>query len=424
MALLNLPSFFCVKAVAMIPYARALQIIRDAMMSRKLATETVPLADAVGRVCAADLTAGLDIQPFDNAAMDGFAVRRDDLAQASGAHPVRLPVAGVISAGEDATATTLAAGTCWRIMTGAMIPAGCDAVVQGEDVGVEDTHAVFTGMPPLGLHIRRKGEDFRKGDTLLARGSKVGVAHVLPLATQGIGTVTVFKKPRILFIPTGLELVDTPGVSLAHGQIYNSNRCYAESFLRALGAEVTVCDIVRDDPVEFAGILTQAMAERYDLVVSSGAVSAGAFDFVSSGLRDAGARILYHKVAMKPGKPNLLAVLPSETIYFGLPGNPVATAVGLRFFVAEALRILWMQKPELPVYAQVSKGISFKAGLSHVLKGRLDYGADGVVRVSIFDGQESFKVSPFLDMNCWVHVAPERAGLEDGDLVEAYMLQV
>lgn len=406
----------------MITYDNALQIIRETALTRPLGKEDVPLTQAANRICAADLYADMDIQPFDNSAMDGFAVRREDLKNAALTIPLRLTKAGIIAAGQDSEGLRIAPMTCWHVMTGAMIPAGTDAIIPVEDVRIENDHVIFSAPPESGQHIRRAGEDFKKGTLLLPTGTTLTPAHILPLATLGIAHVTVFKKPKILFIPTGTEIIDDLNAPLANGHIYNSNRFHAQAFLNAIDADVTIHDIIRDDLSAFAGALARAQNEHYDIIVSSGAVSAGTFDFVKDGLEQSGAKILYHKMKLKPGKPNLLATLPSGALYFGLPGNPAATAVSLRFFVAEALRMIRGQKPEGPVYARALNSFTKKRGLHMVLKGRLTYGADGTLGVDFLDGQESFKVSPFLNMNGWIHVAEDQEEIKAGEIVATYPL--
>lgn len=404
----------------MITYIQALQIIKDSASRMRPETERIALADAVGRVCAEDVTAGLDIQPFDNSAMDGFAVRLAEFP--SMATPVRLKKAGVMGAGRVCEGAVLEDGCCWHIMTGAPLPAGTEAIVPIENTALDGDFVIFGEKPAAGQHIRYVGEDFKKGARVLSAGDKVSAGHILPLATLGIADIVVYKKPRVLFISTGDEVVDDLRKDLRNGEIYNGNRFYALSFLTACGVDVTIHDTIRDDPEQFVAALRVAESEKYDIIVSSGAVSAGSFDFVREGLEKAGARVLYHKIKLKPGKPNLFAELASGALYFGLPGNPVATAVGLRFFVSEALRVSRKQKPELPVYARVMNAFSKKPGLHMVLKGKLEYWEDGSITVDILDGQESFRVSPFLSMDCWIYVPEDRGTVKSGDVVEVYPL--
>lgn len=404
----------------MITYIQALQIIKDTASRMRPETERIALADAVGRVCAEDVAAGLDIQPFDNSAMDGFAVRLVEFPATVA--PVRLKKVGVMGAGRVCEGAVLEDGCCWHVMTGAPLPAGTEAIVPIENTALDGDFVIFGEKPVAGQHIRYAREDFKNGTRVLSAGDKVSAGHILPLATLGIADITVYKKPRVLFIPTGDEIVDDLRKDLRNGEIYNANKFYAFSFLTACDVDVTIHDTVRDDPEQFVAALHVAESEKYDIIVSSGAVSAGSFDFVREGLEKAGARILYHKIKLKPGKPNLFAELSSGALYFGLPGNPVATAVGLRFFVSEALRVSRKQKPELPVYARVMNAFSKKPDLHMVLKGKLEYWEDGSITVDILDGQESFRVSPFLSMDCWIYVPEDRDAIKSGEIVEVYPL--
>lgn len=408
----------------MLSYYDAVQLLQKMALSVAPLVETVPLAEGIGRICAQDVHAPIDVQPFDNAAMDGFAVKVHDVEGATEDHPVRLRKCGVVAAGRNTDHVALEAGTCLHVMTGAAIPDGVEAVVQIEDVCVEGDIVRFMRPATAGQHIRRAGEDFMQGDRLLSCGDTITVAHILPLATLGVATVTVFKKPKVLFIPTGTEIVDDLSQSLQHGEIYNSNKFYTVAFLASCGADVVVHDTIRDDVGAFVDALRQIDGQGYDVIVSSGAVSSGSFDFVRDGLEQAGAEVLYHKIKLKPGKPNLLARMPGGGVYFGLPGNPVATAVGLRFFVAEYLKTMRRQNAYEPVYARVVNGFYKKSGLHMILKGRMEYWDDGSITVDILDGQESFKTSPFLNMNCWVHMPEDADTIKSGDVIETFPLNI
>lgn len=415
-----MPARYIVMIEAMISYNEAMKIIRDAASVRMLDTEKVTLHDAVGRVCAKDVVAGLDIQPFDNAAMDGFAVRLNDLRGATADHPVRLRRVSIIGAGANNQSPSIESGACCHVMTGAKIPPLTEAIIPIEDAIVEGDIIKFAKEPQSGQHIRRRGQDFRMADQVIKRGNRITPAHVLPLATLGVSALQVFKRPKVLFLSTGTEIVDELGVPLEEGQIYNSNRPYARAFLNALGVEWHEQVTIRDDLNQFLDVLKLVNQENFDIVVSSGAVSAGSYDFVKEGLEKHGANIFYHKIKLKPGKPNLLAKLPSGSLYFGLPGNPVATAVGLRFFVAEAVRIMQSMEPEIPFHARAMNKFSKKSGLHMILKGKLEHWEDGTLTAEILDGQESFMVKPFLGMTGWVHLPEEQEVVKSGEIVEMF----
>lgn len=406
----------------MISFESAQKIIRERASKYRLDTEVIALHGAAGRVCAEEVLAPLTIQPFDNSAMDGFAVRIGDLEGASEGTPVVLEKSGVIAAGDPVPEKALMAGKCIHIMTGAPVPKGSDAVVPIENVDVQDSKITFRFVPKPMANIRRAGEDFQKDDEILKSGDALGVTYILPLATLGVSQLRVFKKPKVAFMATGREIVDDLSAPLESGQIYNSNRPYALAMLDALGCDVLSCDTVRDDLKVFCKKLEALMAENCDIIISSGAVSAGEFDFVKDGLEKIGADIIFHKVKLKPGKPNLFAILPNGAFYFGLPGNPVASAVGLRFFVVSALRAMMGQEPEKPLHARAMTKFVKKSGLHMILKGKSESWEDGTRSVDILDGQASFMVSPFLKMNCWLHVPEALQIIKPGDVVEFYPL--
>lgn len=406
----------------MINFYAALQEIDKAICGRALAQENVDIMDSVGSVLAADVFSALDIQPFDNSAMDGFAVKLSDLGAATKDHPAVLKKAGVVGAAHCIEQNILAAHSCVHVMTGAVLPEGAEAIVPIENTESDGNNVRFFSCPQAGAHIRRRGEDFKAGQRVLPAGTRIGTAHILPLTTLGFARLPVVCRPRVLFIATGAELVADLDAPLQTGQIYNSNSYYARAYLSSIGADVDAIAVVEDNPQQFFDIIKAAETKPYDVIVSSGAVSAGAFDYIRSELEKAGAEILYHKVAMKPGKPNLLARLSSGQVYFGLPGNPVATAVGLRFFVRRALAAMMGEESENPIVARMTHDFEKKAPLHMILKGYMTISEDGAVDVAVADGQESFMVRPFLQMNCWIFMPQELMRISAGDKVKIYPL--
>jgi len=404
----------------MISFSQAQRIIWEASGHKMLKKEFIPLKDISGRVSATDLNAPMDVQPFDNTAMDGFAVRLSDLVAASPDHPVMLKKSMIIEPGSSKKRYVLEQGTCIQIMTGAPMPEGAEAIVPVEEVVIKDKGVVFTTCPKQGAHIRTKGEDFKKDAKIIKAGERLTIAHILPLATLGISQVLVYTKPKILFLSTGKELVDAMEASLKHGEIYNANKPFAMKFLEDFGMECHESAIINDDIDQFIATLNKSSEQNFDMIISSGAVSAGLSDFVKSGLEKVGANILYHKIKLKPGKPNLFATLPSGPLYFGLPGNPVATVIGLRFFLTTALRAMTGQSQERPMYARAKNHFSKKPGLQMILKGKTEHLKEGLLTVDILDGQESFMVRPFLTMNSWVFVPEEIERIIPGEMVEFY----
>lgn len=402
----------------MISYEQAKSILVETGSQKRIKTQKVPTQNLVGRICAADVVAPLDIQPFDNSAMDGFAVRTSDLKEDGGI----LIKAGMIAAGDSVPEEAIKSGECIEIMTGAPVPPGVEAVVPIELVQVEGTKISFKALPEKGGNIRKAGEDFKKGMGVLKAGEVIHPQHIMPLAALGIAEAQVYQKPRAVFLATGSELVEDLSQDLKPGQIYNSNRPYGLAALMAMGVECVSAPSVPDDPDRFEALLKELSSQNIDFIVSSGAVSAGKFDFVRKGLEQAGAEILFHKVKIKPGKPNLFARLPNGTLYFGLPGNPVATTAGLRFFVQPTLRAMMGIEEEKPVRAKITTSFKKRGGVRMFLKARAQSQEDGSFTAALLEGQASFMVRPFLDMNCWA-IAPEGPEeMKAGDVVDLYPL--
>jgi molybdopterin molybdotransferase len=402
----------------MISYDEAQKIIFEVGAAQKIKTETISLSECVGRVCTTDIQAPIDIQPFDNSAMDGFAIRLVDLNEDGGT----LVKSGIIAAGDSVPKDSLQAEKCVEIMTGAPTPSGAEAVVPIELVTVQGDQVSFKSCPKMGNNIRLAGEDFKKGMAVLTAGEPIQVQHIMPLAALGIDKIEVYKKPRAVFLATGDELVEDLSQDLKSGQIYNSNRPYGLAALEVMGVECVAAPCAPDDLDHFESLLKELTTQDIDFIISSGGVSAGKFDFVRKGLEQAGAEILFHKVKIKPGKPNLFARLPNGTLYFGLPGNPVATAAGLRFFVQPCLRAMMGMVEEKPVQAKAMTPFKKRIGLRMFLKARAESWDDGLLTVDLLDGQASFMVSPFLNMNCWA-VAPEGAEIiKAGDIIDLYPL--
>lgn len=289
--------------------------------------ETVALEDATGRVLAEAVSTPIPLPPFDNSAMDGYAVRLGDL---SGEGPWRLPLAQRIAAG-DASGGVLHSPAAARILTGAPVPEGADAVVMQENVTVEGGHVVVRRRPRPGENIRRAGDDLAQGSPILPAGVPIGAREAAALAAVGAARVRVHRRVRVAFFSTGSELRQ-PGEPLGPGQIWNSNRFQLRAALAEPWIEALDLGAVADEPGLLRATLERAAREA-DLVVTTGGVSVGEEDHMPRLLVEAGGRARVMKVAMKPGKPLTVGTL-GEAVYLGLPGNPVSAFVTWRLIGA------------------------------------------------------------------------------------------
>lgn len=377
-------------------------------------------AKSVGRVLAGAITSPADLPPFDNAAMDGFALHAGDAQLARGS---RHAVLGTQVAGD---AHARAKGGAWEITTGARLPAGMDTVVPVEQVTWIDRDA---GAPPCfrlgvevraGQHVRRQGEDVRRGTVVMAAGDVVQAQHLALFAALGIDAAPVVRRPRVAIICTGRELVDDPAQVLQSGQIRNSSGPFLAARAAAAGAEVVSAQTIGDDPAAFVRAVAHALDVGAQVLLCTGAVSMGRHDFVPDAVRTLGAQIHFHKVRIRPGKPLLFATLPGGSLFFGLPGNPVATAVGLRFFVEPALRAMLGLPVERPLRVPLHEPLQQRTALHCFLKGHVGIDDGGQLRASVLAGQESFRIRPLLEANAWIVVGESAAPVTAGTLVDVY----
>jgi molybdopterin molybdotransferase len=292
----------------------------------RLEVETVPLDAAWGRILAAPIVAARALPPADHSAMDGFAVRASDT-------PGLLPIAATLGAGDPA-AQPLAPGMAARIMTGAMIPAGADAVVIREEADDRGGHVHLATPARPGAHIRRRGEDVAQGDRVLEPGARLDPGAIALLAALGHVEVEVTRRPRVALISTGDELVEV-GQEPGPGQIVSSSARALAAQIREAGGEPVDLGIVRDRPEDLEAALTRGLAE--DVLVTTGGVSVGERDHVKAALARAGVTLEFWKVAIKPGKPLVFGTGRGGKPVFGLPGNPVSSMVVFELMVRPAL---------------------------------------------------------------------------------------
>lgn len=326
----------------------------------------IPIRDAAGMVPTRDLVAPHDSPRFDNSAMDGYAVRRDDLHRL----PVTLELVGEVRAGVD-SAAQVHTGVAVRIMTGAPVPAGADAVVPVEDATEGDAAVTIHAAPPEHGHIRPAGDDVRVGDVLVRAGDELGPGEIAMLAAMGFSPFEVHRRPVVAIVSTGDELV-APEVTPAAGQIRDSNSVALQALVHAAGGRARVYGPVRDDKDEVERVLLDA-AQDADLVVSSGGVSVGRYDFVRAVVEERG-RLDLWRVAMQPGKPVVSGAIDA-TPFLGLPGNPVSIHIGFEQFVRPAIRKMrgCSQLLRPVVTARLTERVEKKPGRLHFVRVRLAF---------------------------------------------------
>jgi molybdopterin molybdotransferase len=376
----------------------------------------VPVAEAAGMVPAADLFAPHPLPRFDNSAMDGYALRQADVVEV----PATLRVIGEVRAGEPGE-IEVAAGTAARIMTGASVPPGADAIVPIEEAHEVDGTVTIMVAPRERAHIRPAGDDVKEGDLLVPAGMELGAGELALLASVGLSPVTVHRRPVVAVLATGDELV-APETEPGPGQIRDSNSVALRALIEEAGGEVRLVASVPDELAAVRAAVADA-ADGADLVVSSGGVSVGRYDFVKQVVEDSGA-LDFWRVAMQPGKP-VVSGRVGETPFLGLPGNPVSIHIGFEQFVRPALRKMRgctdLLRPTLT--ARLATRIEKRPGRLHFVRVRLSFeGRDVIATPS--GAQGSHIQSSLVDCHGVARFATEEAVLDEGAevIVEVWKL--
>ena len=356
----------------MIPVAEAIRIVVEE--TEPLAAGRVALGEALGRVLAEDVFADTDLPPFDRAQMDGYAVRSADLRET----PARLRVVGEAAAG-GGWRGTLRAGEAVRIMTGAPLPAGADSVQQVEVTREDEAGGtvLIERATEAGQFYVPRGREVRAGERVLEAGEEINAARTAVLASFGYAEVPVRRRPRVAVLATGTELVQV-GEKPGEDQIRDSNSYSLAAYARLAGAAVERLPFASDDP-ELLRREIEAAAARSDLLVLSGGVSMGRYDFTKAALHALGAEIFFERVALRPGKPTVFARLPEGCLVFGLPGNPVSVSVTFNLFARTALRRMQGSREAAPreERAVLSRAAKGAAGRASYLPAALSTDAEG-----------------------------------------------
>ncbi len=370
------------------------------------------MLQALGKSSASKVLSQIQVPSFRNSAMDGFAVRASDLQSVSANSKKRLKIIATIAAGEVVTRDESGAV---QIMTGAQVPSGYDAVIPIEHVELDGENVVFKCSARKNENIRLAGEDVAIGQAVLGKGKKITAEDVMLLSVVGINQVSVYKVPSLKIFSTGNEITDDYNSKLPEGKIYNSNSPYLLSKASEEGLNVSYGGIVEDSKSKFEEAISKV--DPGTVIISTGAVSKGKWDFIPESLKNLKAEIHFHRVNIRPGKPILFATLPNGNYFFGLPGNPISTVIGFRFFVTPLLRRVQGLNLETPLFAKLKNSFVKKDNFRQFLKSNLETDPQGHLHVSINDGQESFKISPMLQSNAWAIL--EEAGREflQGDMV-------
>lgn len=388
---------------------------------RPLGTENVLLRDALGRVLADDVRSTIEHPPWDNSSMDGYAVRSSDIATATGDQPVTLPVAETVRAGQRPS-SPLRPGTAVRVMTGAPVPDGTDTVIRVEDTDGGETRVTIRDARDAGRNVRPRGEDLRVGGVAVTGGTVLGPAQLGVLASIGCATVEVHRRPRVSVLTSGDELVDVDRFDAVRrgDRIVSSNGYTITAAARLAGADVADLGIVPDDPVVYAERLSGALDT--DVLITTGGVSVGAFDFTKDVLRSLGANLQMWRVLMRPGAPLGFGTLRGVP-WLGLPGNPVSAMVTFEVFGRPLLRRLCGERDVFPrpIRVRVADDITLGAPLTHFIRVVVSWD-DGEAWATLTGPQGSGLLTSMSLASALLVIPPNRPVVRKGETASAILL--
>jgi molybdopterin molybdotransferase len=386
--------------------------------------ESVPLADLAGRAITNPITAPFAVPAWNNAGMDGYAVRAADIANASVVSPVTLPVSGSVAAGGSPSGP-LAPRTAVRVMTGAPVPDGTDTVIRVEDTDGGTVRAAIANARDAMKNVRRRGEDFREGDELLAAGTAIGPAEIGVLASIGAAQLLVPRRPRVAFLASGDEIVELDRMAevKAGKKIFTSNSYALAALITANGGVPVNLGIARDEPADIKARLLRARDERADLILTTAGISAGEHDYVRTVLDELGLTLDVWKVRLRPGAPlgfGMLGAVP----WIGLPGNPVSTMVTFELFVRPAMRKMLGHRllHRRPMPVTVEEEITTGAKLTHFMRAVVTIARDGTRTARLTGPQGSGILTSMTRANALLIVPEDRPHVRPGEQLNAILL--
>ncbi len=386
----------------------------------KINSELVSTKDALNRISSKEVIAKSDYPADDNTAFDGFAINSKETKNKF----QKFKIIKTIAAGDNPNIKKVPELSCIEVMTGAIIKKPFDTIIPIEDIKFfpnkqNAKYIIINKKIKKSEFIRPKGSDYKKGDKIIKKGELLNPAHILSLKTLGIDRVLVKKKVNIVFYPSGNELSDKKNIP--SWKIRNSNTIYLNSLIKSLPVNFTVQKILRDkDQKLFKKQIFKQLKSKTDILITSGAVSKGKFDFIPSVINQFKLKNHFKGVAIRPGKPIMFAKFNNNKCFFGLPGNPISSVACFRFFVIPLLFKSLGLKEEKPIFAKLKNKFSKKKKFTRFVKGKLTFDKKGFVQFEVFEGQESYKIEPFVKSNAWGVFKDGISVFNKGNLIDVY----
>ena len=406
----------------MIQYKEAINIIKK--ISLKITSEKISILNSVNRICDSDIRSPSVNPLHNNTAFDGFAVIAKETKKTSIKKPKKFKIIKTIAAGDNPKIKSYFKDSVIEIMTGGLVPKPFDSVLAGEKAKYfptkgKPTHIIINREVKKFSFIRFAGEDYQLKDLVVKKGEVIQPKHIMALTTLGIKDIEVKKKPKITFLSTGNEIISFKSKSILPWQVRNSNNHYFKSFGENLHLNIIDGGIIKDNnPEKLKKFVKKINFSDTDIIVTSGAISAGKFDFIPELINKLGFKKCFKGVSIKPGRPIMLSKLKQKNkLFFGLPGNPISCAAGFRFFVYPLIRKSLGMEAEKKFTAQLINKYSKFKNFTHFVRCFMKINNKGLVQLEVLQGQQSNRIKSFVQANCWGIFPEDKNEFKKGDII-------
>jgi len=390
----------------------------------KIKNEIVQIKKSLNRITAFDIISPVNYPASDNTAFDGYAINSKETNLLSSKKSKKFKIIKTLAAGDNPNIKKIPKFSTIEVMTGAIIQKPFDTIIPIEQIHFfpnksSPKYIILKKKININEYIRPAGSDFKKGNKVIKKGQLINPSHILALKTLGIEKILVKKKPNIIFYPTGNELSESK--KIPNWKIRNSNSIYLYSFIKNLPINFKEKKILRDKDINsFKNEIKKNIRLNSDLVITSGAVSAGKFDFIPNVIKQFKLKSFFKGVAIRPGKPLMFAKFKNNMCFFGLPGNPISSVVCFRFFVLPLLFKSLEINLEKPIIAKLKNNFSKKKNFTKFIKGKITFSKKGEIEFEIFKGQESYKMRSFTKSNAWGVFKDGISNFKKGSNIECF----
>ena len=386
--------------------------------------EKVKIKNSLNRIAGKDVLSPTNYPASNNTAFDGFAINSKETRFLSNSKTKKFKIIKTIAAGDNPNIKRIPKFSVIEVMTGAIVQKPFDTIIPIEEIKffpnkLKPKYIILQKKIKKNQFIRPAGSDFKKGNRIIKKGQFINPSHIIAFKTLGIDKILVKKIPKIIFYPTGSELSEMK--KIPNWKIRNSNGLYLDAFIKNLPIKFYIKKIFRDKDINnFKKEIKKNIKLKSDLVITSGAVSAGKFDFIPNVIKQFNLKSYFKGVAIRPGKPLLFAKFKNNMCFFGLPGNPISTVACFRFFVLPLLFKSLEITSEKPIIAKIKNNFSKKKNFTRFIKGQLTFSNKGSAEFEIFKGQESYKINPFTKSNAWGVFKEGTSFFKKGTNIECY----